>query len=836
MTTEFIIAHLWQSSCFALLAGLLAFALRKSPPRVRYWIWLSASLKFLVPLALLISLGSMIPRPAQRVVVVEAPVPISQPTFVQISEPFTPTSDSTAPVQAPTPTNWAPVAIGIVWALGFIASTSARCRGWFRIRAALRTGRPVELPIPIPALIAPGATEPGIVGLLRPVLVLPPRLLERLNAHQLNAVLAHEMCHVRRRDNLFAAVHMLVEAIFWFHPLVWWIGSRMVEERERACDEAVLRMGCEPADYVAGILQVCRFYKESPLPCVSGVTGADVKTRLRTILTGGVAREWNAGKKLALAAVGLAALAVPLVIGVLSEPAIRMVFAQSADNRPRFVAADIHASPALPVGALPAQLRVVPVYADRYELDNATLPDMIGIAWGFEADKIVGGPIWLDMDRFDVRAKLPGGASPEDQLRMLQALLEDRFKLVVHKDTRPVPGYALTAGSKPALKRAVGSEKSGCEYSNTRGSNALTYNCRNITMGAFVEGLRGMAGVNFLLGPGPVADATGLKGAWDFDLKWTQDYMHFSNAPITRVTLIDALDQQLGLKLEARPVPAPALVVDRVNRTPTPNASDLARVMPPIPPVTRFDVASVRPGNPGSSRSNFRIQPGGRFIVEGLNMTGLFQLAFVGRTAENMPKWADSDRFDIVAKAPSGTAPLDRTNWGPALQALLKDRFTLAWHTEQRPGAAYILRAVKPKMKKADPASRTFCKHDMPPSGSQGGEWSVRLTCQNITMAQFAEWLAHNGIGLMNTTASDATGLNGAWDFTLIYSTYTAPLTPRGADAASPSGAAPVAADPTGEYSIFEAMEKQLGLKLETTKGLRPVMVIDHIQEKPTDQ
>ena len=509
------------------------------------------------------------------------------------------------------------------------------------------------------------------------------------------------------------------------------------------------------------------------------------------------------------------------------------VFAQSPNALPRFVAADVHASPALPVGALPPQLRVVPVYADRYELDNATLPDMIGIAWGFETDKVVGGPTWLDMDRFDIRAKLPGDTSADDQKRMLQALLEDRFKLAVHKDTKPVPGYTLTATArKPALQRATGSEKSGCVSANTNGPfTTLTYNCRNITMGAFTEGLHDMTGISLLLGAGPIVDATGLKGAWNFDLKWTQDYFHLFNGTNARVTIIDALDQQLGLKLEARPVPVPALVVDRVNRTPTANAADLARVMPPIPPLTRFDVASVKPTNPGSSQSSVRIQPGGRFVVEGLNMTGLFQLAFVGRTAENMPKWADSDRFDIVAKAPSGTAPLDRTTLGLPLQNLLKDRFKLTSHTEQRPAAAYILRAVKPKLKKADPASRSFCKRDMPLSGSQGGEWSIRFVCQNITMAQFAEWLAHNGIGLVSTTVSDSTGLNGAWDFTLIYG--MAPLTQHPADAASPSD---ITADPTSGYTIFEAMEKQLGLRLETTKGLRPVMVIDHIDEKPTGQ
>jgi uncharacterized protein (TIGR03435 family) len=316
-------------------------------------------------------------------------------------------------------------------------------------------------------------------------------------------------------------------------------------------------------------------------------------------------------------------------------------------------------------------------------------------------------------------------------------------------------------------------------------------------MAAFVEGLRGMAGINLLLGPGPVADATGLKGAWNFDLKWTRDYVHLFNTPTARVTIIDALDQQLGLKLEARPVPAPALVVDRVNRVPTANMPDLGRIMPPIPPVTRFEVASVKPSEPGSSRSGIHIQPGGRVTLEGIPMTGLFQLAFSGHVAETMPKWADSNRFDIVAKAPAGTAPLDRTNWGPPLQALLRERFKLAWHTEQRPGTAYILQAVKPKMKKADPASRTFCKRDMPPSGSQGGEWSVRYTCQNVTMAQFAEWLTHNGIGLTGGLVSDATGVNGAWNFTLIYETYQTQM-PR-AEAPSASGGVPTASDPTGQ-------------------------------------
>ena len=96
MTTSFIINHLWQSSCFALLAGLLAFVLRKNSPKVRYWVWLSASLKFLIPFALLVGLGGVVPRPTRRPVSVAAPV--FPNALVQIAQPFSPTLKPTVSV------------------------------------------------------------------------------------------------------------------------------------------------------------------------------------------------------------------------------------------------------------------------------------------------------------------------------------------------------------------------------------------------------------------------------------------------------------------------------------------------------------------------------------------------------------------------------------------------------------------------------------------------------------------------------------------------------------------------------------------------------------------
>src|SRR5580693_3897272 len=264
--------HLWQSTLFAVAAGLLAAAFRKNPARVRYWLWLSASLKFLFPFALLMSLGSRLEwAPAAHTRAAQA---VSS-AIAQITEPF-PAASSFAPT-GQTAINWVPFAMFGVWACGFAVIAWIRARGWLRIRDAVRASVPLQLPTSIEVRAAPGLLEPGVVGLLRPMLLMPDGILERLTPLQLEAVLAHELCHIRRRDNLSAALHMIVEALFWFHPLVWWISVRLVEERERACDEEVLRRGGEPQVYAEALLNVCKYYLESPLGCVSGISGADLK-------------------------------------------------------------------------------------------------------------------------------------------------------------------------------------------------------------------------------------------------------------------------------------------------------------------------------------------------------------------------------------------------------------------------------------------------------------------------------------------------------------------------------------------------------------------------------
>jgi beta-lactamase regulating signal transducer with metallopeptidase domain len=314
--------HLWQSTLFAVAAGLLTVAFRKNRAQVRYWLWFSASFKFFVPFALLLSLGSHLRwAPAAKTIATDT---ISI-TIVQMAQPFPDISSFVPPPQGTV--HWVPLAISGVWVCGFGVVALTLFRGWLRVKAALRVSSPLEIPAPVEIRSSPGLLEPGVVGLFHPVLLLPKGIVERLTPSQLGAVLAHELCHVRRRDNLFASIHMLVEAVFWFHPLVWWIGTRLVEERERACDEAVLSLGSEPRIYADAIVSVCRLYVESPLACVSGVTGANLKRRIEAIMTSHTGEGLNRAKQFLLAGAGIAALAVPVavgvVIGILHAPAVR---------------------------------------------------------------------------------------------------------------------------------------------------------------------------------------------------------------------------------------------------------------------------------------------------------------------------------------------------------------------------------------------------------------------------------------------------------------------------------------------------------------------------------
>jgi hypothetical protein len=151
-----------------------------------------------------------------------------------------------------------------------------------------------------------------------------------------------------------------------------------------------------------------------------------------------------------------------------------------------------------------------------------------------------------------------------------------------------------------------------------------------------------------------VVDNTKLEGAWDFTLKWTSPG-RLAAAGAEGITIFDAIDKQLGLKLEAKQVPAPVLVVDRVNRKPTDNSPDVTASLPPAPS-PHFEAATLKPTDPQLQAPVFQTPPNGEITIHGVTLSYLIQtIWFV--TPERIvdaPKWLDTDRWDIVAKTSFG--------------------------------------------------------------------------------------------------------------------------------------------------------------------------------------
>ncbi len=530
--------HLWQSTVFVIMAGSLTLVLRKNQARARCWLWLAASVKFLIPFSLLIGIGSHLAwshgsagtRAGLYFAMEEVGQPFSQPTMSMISR----AAPSTA---SPSLTHLLPALLAAVWLCGFLVVVFVWYMRWRRISAAIRKAVPLQEGREVDALrqleriggirkriemlMSRASLEPGIFGIAQSVLVWPEGISERLEDAHLEAILAHEVWHVRRRDNLAAAIHMVVEASFWFYPLVWWLGARLVEERERACDEAVLELGTDRQVYAESILKICEFCVGSPLACVSGVTGADLKKRIVRVMTEGVMRKLDFSRRLLLGAAALAAIAVPVVAGLLNvtqtraesraqyevvspkpnksdDPPVRIKSQaqNTAAIAPSYEVASIKSNN--PTVRIESQAQntspIEPAYEvasiKRNKSDNGlfrmmfeqngfsgtsvTLRMLIRTAYGVEDSQIFGAPNWLNSEKYDIEARMDSAVADglrkisEDQRnvenrRMLQALLADRFKLTLHREAKQLGVYVLvSAKNGPKLEEA----KPGNAYLN----------------------------------------------------------------------------------------------------------------------------------------------------------------------------------------------------------------------------------------------------------------------------------------------------------------------------------------------------------------------------------
>jgi len=419
--------------------------LRANSAALRHWIWMLASLKFLVPFSLLFFVGSYIGLPAARTV--DTPPLMLGDALQSVSLLVSPTDALRAAESGAV--SIALVMLLAVWLGGALLVGTRWLFAWRAAESLVRAARPAPGALP-DARITDADIEPAVARVFHPVVLLPAALLGRLSQPEIDAVLAHEREHIERNDNLKDSIHRLVETLFWFHPAVWWIGRQMLEERERACDEAVLEGGHDGGEYASGILAVCR-HCSAGAALTATATSGNLTQRVRYILGDGRPAALGAVKAMSLLIATIAATTVPMFAGAVDGTAHRLELL--AVNSRALGTAEIFISPA---AISPVSRQRIVVASHGVLIRNASLRELIALAYGVERWQVSGNGQWLDTLRYDIRAVTRDPVSEPEELdpyalRDLTAkLLATRFDLEIHVNRQcqsPCGRYALTAAN-----------------------------------------------------------------------------------------------------------------------------------------------------------------------------------------------------------------------------------------------------------------------------------------------------------------------------------------------------------------------------------------------------
>jgi uncharacterized protein (TIGR03435 family) len=437
-----------------------------------------------------------------------------------------------------------------------------------RLKSRIACSRPVRL------LVSSIAQSPAAIGWLRPVILLPAATLAGLSATQLEAILLHELAHIRRHDYLVNILQSVVEALLFYHPAVWWVSHHIRAERELCCDDAALSLTGDRIDYARALAQLA-LAPAGRLGTATAATAGSVAHRIARLLG-------QSGAPAAFTLPGVSAAAIVLVTAA-------AVLAQS-EARPKFDAAVVKPS------ETPNMQRVRPM-PGRLSAD-AGIRLLIQNAYGLQAYQIAGLPDSAN-DRYSVEATAGANVSRDQIFQMLQSLLEERFQLKYHRETRELPVWALTparGGIKlPAPKEGNCTQPSPNPTSNwstgrmpTPGNSPTAPpDCGSIRIALQPLGARMQGGgvlmpelirtLAMALGR-PVLDRTGFTQPFDIQLDFLADEVTTAMPPpppgsdirerSPNPTITVAVQEQLGLRLESTKGPVEVMVIDHIARPP----------------------------------------------------------------------------------------------------------------------------------------------------------------------------------------------------------------------------------------------------------------------------
>jgi uncharacterized protein (TIGR03435 family) len=565
-----LLNSLWQAAVIAVVTWVLLRSMRLVNAATRYMIWwVVLLLVLLLPLATVViprhnhvpgnvvasnsgaAVNSLLPEPALTAFVTLRPEPSSK----------------------------LPLLILAIWSAVFLFSLAEMAGSWLYVRAIKVRAKSCSQTLPAigrhaTLLLSAEATSPMAVGFLKPAVILPESLPSDLEPADLEHVLLHEAAHLARFDDWTNLAGRILTGAVALHPVALWILRQIEREREIACDEWVVTRTGQARDYAVSLARMCERQWSQGQTLATGIFGRQSKIVQRIELLLKPGRAFSS--RLGISRIIWSGMALFAVAAVTSRAPHLIAFTQQA-QRPSFEVASI--KPGDPNERGP---QGVGNNGNRFMARNAPLRLMIQVAYNVQDNQIFGGPKWIDSDLFTIDARPTAGTPVPDANRrasfdlmnlMLQSLLEERFKLAVHRESRIEPTYELVvAKGGPKLKESAGPDANGRFGFFCRGRFGPCTST-NVDIGGLVSFLSRMLGR-------PVSDKTGLSGKYDYTLTFMAEPTPpapgvpepeavppvDSNAP----SIFTALQEQLGLKLESTRGPVEVLVIDNAER-PQPN-------------------------------------------------------------------------------------------------------------------------------------------------------------------------------------------------------------------------------------------------------------------------
>jgi uncharacterized protein (TIGR03435 family) len=798
-----LIQALWQDAVIGVVLGVVLMLLRRRSPNARYVAaCVALAAMFVVPVLTMIAQYRRTTDPAAVTVVSARPVPAvtsySQGTSrIWTDEPAAPQSVALPLLEAWTLPLW--LAGVLVFSLRFVSAathvTTLYRRGEpaadsigqtvHRLTASMGIGRRVRV------IVSAVATSPATIGWLRPIVILPPATVMGLPPEQLEAVLAHELAHVRRHDFAVNLLQMVVETLLFYHPAVWWASRRIRLERELCCDDAAVRSCGSAFDYAQALATIAR-WNAARTAGVLHATGGPLVDRVRRVLQPAS----PPSPRPSLAGVLVVVLAIGSTLG-----AERWVEAQSVRRSPA-QPATLTLSVLDPLGARASDVQIV--FEQGPFQDGLLFGDGRTDEAGVYTVRLPAGTyVFTGTTAFfpPTTVTLAPGETVHREIRMAVTAVSSSFAICIDCADGDDP-YALPASIGEELQR-------------DRDAAAAALIQEAEPVGGW-EAFRPSVPPSLRQLDAAVQGTVVVEGRIGRDGRSAGLRVVEAAYPELGAAAVTALESQRWAPARVRgdPLEVPLrLTLDYVRQKPAP---------------LRSEVASVKPNRSGAPALGIDVA-GNRFTATNVPAQLIVRLAYAvpDHRIVDAPEWLRTERFDVVATAARTTSIAERN---ALLRSLLEERFKLVAHMEQRDLPIYALVRARPaasvgpglrpaaaadcaglmaaraKGQPLPPSNRILCGSSLRPGGvSVGG----------MTMAEIAGEVLSPQV---ERVVVDRTGLTGAYDFDLDF------VRTASADPSAP-----------GAASIFTAVVEQLGLRLEPARGPVDVLRIESIERPSPD-